>query len=168
MTEMRTEISEARTKPAPRAHRGRPRHGIKLVRKGNKPEWYVQFYDEPTGLTRRLSTRTANRREGDRFLAAWRPPELRQDASEEEGRLSLMGVQRQAVEPAEIFNAKLCRRVHTLRLQAGLSQAEVARALGVGKQSYIHWEKRSPLPVYLLLPFAKLVGVDVQGVLTDK
>ena len=54
--------------------RGRPRQEPKLVKKADDG-WYIQFYDESTGQTRRLSTGTRDRREADRFFKAWSPPE---------------------------------------------------------------------------------------------
>jgi integrase len=54
--------------------RGRPRQEAKLVEKGDRG-WYVQFYDESTGQTRRVSAGTRDRREADRFFATWTPPE---------------------------------------------------------------------------------------------
>jgi transcriptional regulator with XRE-family HTH domain len=58
--------------------------------------------------------------------------------------------------------------VQALRRAQGLTQAEAAAALGLPIQSYIHYEKRSPLPAHLMPTFAALVGVDVDYLLTGK
>jgi transcriptional regulator with XRE-family HTH domain len=63
-------------------------------------------------------------------------------------------------------NQALCERVATLRRAAGLTQAQVAEALGMPQRSYQHFENRSALPAHLIVPFADLVGVDVRELLT--
>jgi DNA-binding XRE family transcriptional regulator len=56
--------------------------------------------------------------------------------------------------------------VRELRAGAGLTQAAAAAALGINRQTYIQFEKRSPLPAHLIVAFADLVGVDVRKLLT--
>ena len=63
------------------------------------------------------------------------------------------------------YNRALCERVHALRTAAGLSQAEVADRLGVHLQAWKKYEYRSPLPAYLMVPFAKLVRVGLRQLL---
>jgi DNA-binding XRE family transcriptional regulator len=50
-----------------------------------------------------------------------------------------------------IFNETLYRRVRELRAGAGLTQAAAAAALGINRRTYIHFEKRSPLPAHLIV-----------------
>lgn len=50
---------------------GRPRQGAKLVERNGKG-WFVQFYDETAGITRRISAGTRDRGEADSFLARWK------------------------------------------------------------------------------------------------
>jgi DNA-binding XRE family transcriptional regulator len=64
-----------------------------------------------------------------------------------------------------VFNQALYQRVRELRTRAGLTQAQAAAALGIDPRTYVHFEKRSPLPAYLILPFADLVGVDLRSLL---
>ena len=65
----------------------------------------------------------------------------------------------------DAFNQALYQRVRELRTQAGLTQREAAAALGIGLRTYVRFEKGSPLPAYLILPFADLVGVDLRSLL---
>jgi DNA-binding XRE family transcriptional regulator len=66
------------------------------------------------------------------------------------------------------FNRALYRRVRELRLVAGLTQGAAAEALGIPLRTYQHFEKRSPLPAALIVPFADLVGVDVRELLAGE
>ncbi|HSR78779.1 MAG TPA: helix-turn-helix transcriptional regulator [Xanthobacteraceae bacterium] len=68
---------------------------------------------------------------------------------------------------AAAFNQALFQRVRDLRIAAGLTQAQVGEALGIPLRSWQHFEKRSPLPAHLIVPFADLVGVDVRSLLVD-
>jgi DNA-binding XRE family transcriptional regulator len=70
--------------------------------------------------------------------------------------------------PAAAFNAAFCERVAAARRAAGLTQLQVADALGMPQRSYQHFEGRSPLPVHLIVPFADLVGIDVRELLTGE
>jgi transcriptional regulator with XRE-family HTH domain len=69
---------------------------------------------------------------------------------------------------AAAFNTSFCERVAAARRAAGLTQLQVAEALGMPQRSYQHFEGRSPLPVHLIVPFADLVGVDVRELLTGE
>jgi DNA-binding XRE family transcriptional regulator len=70
--------------------------------------------------------------------------------------------------PAAAFNAAFCQRVAATRRAAGLTQLQVADALGMPQRSYQHFEGRSPLPVHLIMPFADLVGADVRELLNGE
>ena len=50
--------------------KGRPRQEPKLVERGNQG-WFVQFYDETAGATRRVGAGTRDRGQADRFFARW-------------------------------------------------------------------------------------------------
>ena len=54
------------------------------------------------------------------------------------------------------------------RKAAGLSQAQVAEALGMTQQTYSHFEGRSAMPPHLLVDFARLVGTDCNYLLTGE
>jgi transcriptional regulator with XRE-family HTH domain len=66
------------------------------------------------------------------------------------------------------FNQALFSRVRALRCARGLSQSQTAAALGLPIESYIHYEKRSPLPAHLMPAFAALVGVNLDYLLTGE
>jgi DNA-binding XRE family transcriptional regulator len=68
-------------------------------------------------------------------------------------------------QPGSEFDAALCQRVGELRRAAGLTQAQVAEALGIHKRTYQHCEHYQPLPASLILPFADLIGIDVRDLL---
>lgn len=70
--------------------------------------------------------------------------------------------------PVTAYRKDLCARVKQLREAKGYTQQEVATALQVGYENYRKYEKRSPLPHYLLEPFALLVGADLHYLVTGR
>lgn len=64
------------------------------------------------------------------------------------------------------FNEKLCARVQRLRKERGWTADQMATALGVPPDRYRKYEYRSPLPGYLIEPFALIVERDIEYVLT--
>ena len=73
-----------------------------------------------------------------------------------------------ALETRRVFNAAVRRRTRELRKAAGLSQAQVAEALGMTQQTYSHFESRSVMPLHLMPAFARLVGTDCNSLLTGE
>ena len=68
-----------------------------------------------------------------------------------------------------MFNKALCSRIKTLRTtRTALTAEQMAKALGVEAEAYRKYEYRSPLPHYLLEPFAYIVGCDVEYLITGK
>jgi DNA-binding XRE family transcriptional regulator len=67
-----------------------------------------------------------------------------------------------------LFNEALCARCSELRTRRGWTQDQMATALGIPKDRYKKYEIRSPLPGYLIEPFANVVGEDVAFVLTGR
>lgn len=60
----------------------------------------------------------------------------------------------------------LCEQIRRLRRQRGLTQEEVARALGVTAPTVSKWERGTTLPdLGLLAPLARLLGTDANGLL---
>ena len=53
-----------------------------------------------------------------------------------------------------------CARTRAARIARGLSQAEVARALGISRAAYARYEADQPLPLHLVEEFVELVGAD--------
>jgi DNA-binding XRE family transcriptional regulator len=276
---------------------GRPRDGVKLVRKGNSPNWFIQFYDA-NGKTQRAATHAADYADAERVLVAWRqqhepppPPaeprpkksqrrpglevSIRPDrgtplitgtvagwryrhrahtddieAAQAEARnleaeilrdfeelrpsirARLLAIEKELIRlklegeylartspsatalptvrsgplgsatqeaapstprhPAKVVanqyvdrparraphidpvpsdkehNPDFFARVRALRTAAGLSQAEVATALGISVQAYTHWEKHSPMPARAVPAFIELVGADYHYLLTGE
>ena len=64
------------------------------------------------------------------------------------------------------FARGFCTRVRSLRRAAGMTQAEMALALGVTVAAYEKYETRSPLPHHLVEPFAALTGAGVEELLS--
>ena len=54
------------------------------------------------------------------------------------------------------FNEAFCTRTRELREATGMSQIEMAGALGVSAEAYRKYEKRSPLPHYLVIRFCAI------------
>lgn len=59
------------------------------------------------------------------------------------------------------FVRAFCTRVRSLRVARGMTQAEMAQALGIPLPRYEKYETRSPLPHHLVEPFAAITGVQV-------
>ena len=67
-----------------------------------------------------------------------------------------------------IFNAAMIARTKALREARGWIQAEMAAHLVIPLHRYKKYETRTPLPHYLVEPFAAAVGCDPDFVLTGK
>ena len=61
-----------------------------------------------------------------------------------------------------------CTRVRTARKARGLTQAEMAAALGVGGEAYRAYEKRTPLPHFLIERFCRIAGVEIEYLFTGR
>jgi DNA-binding XRE family transcriptional regulator len=66
------------------------------------------------------------------------------------------------------FLGEFCARVRAAREARGLTQAEMAAALGVGGEAYRAYEKRTPVPHYLIERFARIAGVDIEYLFTGR
>jgi transcriptional regulator with XRE-family HTH domain len=66
------------------------------------------------------------------------------------------------------FNEAFVERTRLLRLQTGRSQASMAELLGVSLDNYKKYEKRTPLPHYLMPRFAAIIPVDVEFLVTGE
>jgi transcriptional regulator with XRE-family HTH domain len=67
-----------------------------------------------------------------------------------------------------LFNTELCERVSTLRRERGWTAEQMATALGVPPDRYRKYEKRSPLPAYLMVSFCLVVDCDLDYLLTGR
>lgn len=72
------------------------------------------------------------------------------------------------IDAASTFHADFLARIKTLREERGLTQAEMATALGILLEAYKKYEQRSLLPHNLVERFALIVGKDVNYVMTGK
>jgi transcriptional regulator with XRE-family HTH domain len=70
------------------------------------------------------------------------------------------------VQTAADFLGGFCLRVREARKARGLTQAEMAQALGVGPEAYRAYEKRTPLPHFLIERFARITGTEIEFLLT--
>jgi DNA-binding XRE family transcriptional regulator len=59
------------------------------------------------------------------------------------------------------FERVFCARVRAARQACGMTQVDIARALGVSRSAYASYETRRPLPHYLLEEFAAITKVDI-------
>jgi transcriptional regulator with XRE-family HTH domain len=69
---------------------------------------------------------------------------------------------------ASEFTTALCARVRALRQATGMTQAGMAKALGVGAEAYRTYETYIPLPHVLIEPFARLTGTTVEYLVTGR
>ena len=66
------------------------------------------------------------------------------------------------------FNEALIARVKRLREERGYTSEQMATALGIPAERYRKYEYRTPLPQYLIEPFALIVERDVAYLLSGK
>lgn len=66
------------------------------------------------------------------------------------------------------FNEALISRVKRLREERGWTAEQMATALGIPAERYRKYEYRTPLPHYLIEPFALLVDREPSYLLTGK
>lgn len=69
--------------------------------------------------------------------------------------------------PADFFQG-FYARVRAARIARGLTQAEMAQALSIGSEAYRAYEKRTPLPHNLIIPFARITGVEIEYLFTGR
>jgi len=58
------------------------------------------------------------------------------------------------------YRETFCARLKNLRESAGMTQKELARELGIDKDTYAKYESRSLLPHHLIMPVCEILGVD--------
>lgn len=68
----------------------------------------------------------------------------------------------------QAYKAAFRERVQAARIDAGYTQIEMAKALGLDKESYAKYENRSALPHQFLVPFAAITKVDIGYLLTGE
>jgi len=64
------------------------------------------------------------------------------------------------------YRKEICARTKAARIKAHYSQAKVAKALGISLEAYKTYEKRSPLPHYLIEPWTMIMHVSVEWLIT--
>ncbi len=66
------------------------------------------------------------------------------------------------------FNEALCSRVAQWRKEKGWTAEQMAIALGIPADRYRKYEKRSPLPAYLMERFCLITETDLENLLLGK
>jgi transcriptional regulator with XRE-family HTH domain len=59
------------------------------------------------------------------------------------------------------FRTVFCARVRALRIAQGMTQAEMAEALGIGGEAYRSYESRALMPHHLVEAFARITGEEI-------
>ncbi|MDX3926771.1 MAG: helix-turn-helix transcriptional regulator [Shinella sp.] len=67
-----------------------------------------------------------------------------------------------------IFNNAYCERVKRFRGETNMSAEEMANLLGIPPDRYRKYENRSPMPVYLIPNFCRIVGCDLEHLILGK
>jgi len=67
-----------------------------------------------------------------------------------------------------IFNAAYCERVKRFRSETNMSAEEMANLLGIPADRFRKYETRSPMPVYLIPSFCRIVGCDLEHLILGK
>jgi len=67
-----------------------------------------------------------------------------------------------------IFNNDYCGRVKRFREETNMSAADMADLLDIPPDRYRKYESRSPLPVYLVAKFCRIVGCDLEHLILGK
>ena len=84
------------------------------------------------------------------------------------GSLTLLGSVRQSgmpKKPTLTYNDKLCARVQALRERRSWTQKVMAEALGIPLENYGKYERRSPLPHWLIPRFCRIMEIDERELL---
>lgn len=67
-----------------------------------------------------------------------------------------------------IFNNGYCERLKRFRGETNMTAEEMADLLGIPADRYRKYETRSPLPVYLVAKFCRIVGCDLEHLILGK
>jgi len=67
-----------------------------------------------------------------------------------------------------VFNNEYCGRVKRFREETNMTAAEMAELLDVPPDRYRKYETRSPLPVYLVPKFCRIIGCDLEHLILGK
>jgi DNA-binding XRE family transcriptional regulator len=67
-----------------------------------------------------------------------------------------------AEDPEEEFNRLFCARVQVARKACGMTQADIARLLGISRSAYARYEIGTPLAHHLIEEFVAITGVDIE------
>lgn len=66
------------------------------------------------------------------------------------------------------FNAALCARVRQVREERAWTQEKMADLLNIPVERYRKYEKRSPIPMYLVPRLSALTDTEVEWLVTGK
>jgi transcriptional regulator with XRE-family HTH domain len=67
-----------------------------------------------------------------------------------------------------IFNNDYCERVKRFRGETNMNAEEMANLLDIPADRYRKYENRSPMPVYLIAKFCRIVGCDLEHLILGK
>lgn len=67
-----------------------------------------------------------------------------------------------------IFNNDYCGRVKRFREETNMSAADMAELLDIPADRYRKYENRSPMPVYLIAKFCRIIGCDLEHLILGK
>lgn len=67
-----------------------------------------------------------------------------------------------------IFNNDYCERVKRFRGETNMNAEDMADLLGIPADRYRKYENRSPMPVYLIAKFCRIVGCDLEHLILGK
>jgi transcriptional regulator with XRE-family HTH domain len=80
-----------------------------------------------------------------------------------QGGVAGLALNRTSPDSEAVFVKVFCARIRAARRARGLSQADVARALGISRAAYGRCEADTPLPHHLIEDFVTLTGADFEG-----
>lgn len=67
-----------------------------------------------------------------------------------------------------IFNNGYCERTKRFRNETNMSAEEMAKLLSIPADRYRKYESRSPMPLYLVPTFCRIVGCDLEHLILGK
>lgn len=67
-----------------------------------------------------------------------------------------------------IFNNEYCGRVKRFRNETNMTAEDMAKLLDVPPDRYRKYEYRSPMPVYLVEKFCRIIGCDLEHLILGK
>lgn len=71
--------------------------------------------------------------------------------------------------PEDRYSGRFARRLRELRIKAGLSQEDVAKAVGVALATYYQWESgKRQVALNYLPPLSKVLKIQIKDLLPEE